>query len=193
MDVSSKKSSTGMRLSLDVRRATTTEFTDSRMVKSTERSNSSTRRSPDAVLDSVFQVIADPWVWRLKTNSTERMPRLKNVCISRGNPPPTPSFINLFRPCKCSWLCFNRQKMELMYTEKGQQLFLGQVYDPWDLCNYGVSILTTTTLSIYLAITQWPNITLVRYQGWRQQASFRHQCQLLPMRFLDGLYLRFLH
>lgn len=52
----------------------------------------------------------------------------------------TEECMNVKRPCKCSFLCCNRQQMELMYTEKGQQLFLGKVYDPWDLCNYGFSI-----------------------------------------------------
>jgi len=48
--------------------------------------------------------------------------------------------MHIKRPCKVACYCFNRQQMEIMYTEKGNQVYLGKVVDPWDLCNYGFSI-----------------------------------------------------
>lgn len=37
-----------------------------------------------------------------------------------------------------TFMCCGRQKMEVMWTEKGAQEYLGCVIDPWDMCNYSV-------------------------------------------------------
>lgn len=35
-------------------------------------------------------------------------------------------------------MCCGRQEMQLMWTENGQQEYLGKISDPWDMCNYSV-------------------------------------------------------
>ena len=44
-------------------------------------------------------------------------------------------FLVVDRPCKCTWLCFNRPEMLVSYIEDGSSQFLGRIKDPWNCCD----------------------------------------------------------
>lgn len=58
--------------------------------------------------------------------------------------------LHINRPCKCTCCCFNRQEMQLNWTEKGQQKYLGKIVDPWDCCHYSFKILDEEEKEVYI-------------------------------------------
>lgn len=48
--------------------------------------------------------------------------------------------IRLEKECQCTCYCANRPMMKVFLTERGQKLYLGQIVDPWDCCNYAFDI-----------------------------------------------------
>lgn len=41
----------------------------------------------------------------------------------------------LTRPCQCSLLCCNRPELSVHYVERGQNIYLGKIREPWACCN----------------------------------------------------------
>ena len=63
--------------------------------------------------------------------------------------------IHINRPCKCTFYCFNRQEMQVNWTERGQSKYIGKIVDPWDLCNYSFKILDEEDKEVYIVVASW--------------------------------------
>lgn len=57
--------------------------------------------------------------------------------------------LHIERPCKCTFYCFNRQEMQVNWTEKGQQKYLGKIVDPWDCCHFTFDVKDEDDKDIY--------------------------------------------
>lgn len=59
--------------------------------------------------------------------------------------------LEINRPCKCTFYCFNRQEMQLNWSEKGQpKKYLGKIVDPWDCCHYSFKVLDEEDKEMYI-------------------------------------------
>ena len=59
------------------------------------------------------------------------------------------NFLEIDRPCKCTFLCCNRPEITVSYVEEGKSTYLGKVVNPWSLCGLEFQIFDSNNNKIF--------------------------------------------
>lgn len=52
-----------------------------------------------------------------------------------------PISLKVIKEYSCTFLCFNRPKVRIIYTEDGQDMDIGKIEDEYDFCNYNFNVM----------------------------------------------------
>jgi hypothetical protein len=55
------------------------------------------------------------------------------------------------KECQCTYFCYNRIEMKVYACSHGDSEgeYIGRIYDPWDMCNFGFKIYDKADVPIY--------------------------------------------